>query len=348
MIMVIFGAGASYDSVPSRPPSGYIRQQLLSRPPLATELFLDQGFFAESLRRFPQCKPIVPYLQSIPPEATLEHTLETLQAEGEADPERNRQMAAIRFYLHFMIWECERQWNDVAHGITNYVTLVDQLRRCRGTTDPVLLVTFNYDRMIEQALSSVGIAIADLPHYIQHDAFKLFKLHGSIHWAREVDTPIVDVKDRNVWQVGSELIDKATELKISDRYRMVTGHPIGKIDDIPLFPAIAIPVETKRGFECPSDHLDCLRTHLGKVTKILVVGWRATERHFLDLLRDHLSTEVRVQAVLGKQKHAEEVLGRIKDAGIRVIGKATTGGFTEYIVSREAERFFSTSGQEAG
>ena len=76
MIMVIFGAGASYDSVPSRPPSQYVRRNLISRPPLATELFLDYDFFADSLRRFPQCKPIVPYLQSLPPGETIEHTLE--------------------------------------------------------------------------------------------------------------------------------------------------------------------------------------------------------------------------------------------------------------------------------
>jgi hypothetical protein len=50
MIMVIFGAGASYDSVPSRSPKIgiYRRKMLPSRPPLATELFLDLDFFIES------------------------------------------------------------------------------------------------------------------------------------------------------------------------------------------------------------------------------------------------------------------------------------------------------------
>jgi hypothetical protein len=40
MFMVIFGAGASYDSVASRRPSAYPRQMIISRPPLAKELFL--------------------------------------------------------------------------------------------------------------------------------------------------------------------------------------------------------------------------------------------------------------------------------------------------------------------
>ena len=264
-----------------------------------------------------------------------------LQAEGETDPVRKRQMAAIRFYLHLMIWECERHWDDVSHGITNYVTLLDQLRRCRAHDSAVLLATFNYDRMIEAALPSVGVTIDELPKYIAYDSFKLFKLHGSVHWGREVETAIANVKERNVWDVGSELIRRAEELKISDRYRLVHEHPIGKIDDIPLFPAIAIPVETKVGFECPNDHLECLRANLGRITKILVLGWRATEKHFLDLLKDSVAGEISVQVVAGRRQCAEEVLSRIHDAGIRVCGEAAEGGFTDCVVRRQAERFFS-------
>ena len=338
--MVIFGAGASYDSVPSRRPSRYIRGNLISRPPLATELFLADDFFAESLRRFPQCKPIVPYLQCLPGGETIEHTLEVLQAEGETDPERKRQIAAIRFYLHFVIWECERRWSDVAHGTTNYATLLDQLRRHRPPTEPVLLVTFNYDRMIEDALSSLGITINEVPDYIGNDGFKLFKLHGSTHWGREVDTPIDNIQNKNVWQVGGELIDKAADLIVSDRYHIVRDHPISKINDTPLFPAIAIPVETKRVFECPAEHLECLCSHISKVTKILVVGWRARERHFLDLLRQH-TTQIPIQVVAGKKEHAEEVIDRIRDGGINISGEAADAGFTEYVISRAAERFFS-------
>ncbi len=85
MILVIFGAGASYDSVPARPPSEprYVRERLDCRPPLANELFLDSGPFAEGLSRFPECHAIVPYLRRVPPDQTLEHVLETLQAEAE-------------------------------------------------------------------------------------------------------------------------------------------------------------------------------------------------------------------------------------------------------------------------
>jgi hypothetical protein len=338
--MVIFGAGASYDSVAARTPVAYPRYQYLgqdvfSRPPLAKELFLPEGLFADSLDYFPECRPIIPYLRAAD---NLEHTLETLQNEAEADLERLRQIAAIRYYLQNVITQCGNQWQNVARGMTNYVTLLDQLRRCR-LEDPVLLVTFNYDKMIEDALSSVGVAVNDISQYISHGAFKLFKLHGSVDWGREVETEISNLPNRDKMDIVRELIKRAGELKISDRYILAGGQPISNIGNIPLFPAIAIPVETKSGFECPSDHLECLSAHLGKVTKIIIVGWRATEKHFLDLLSGAVTGNIPVQVIAGGRDPGEEVLSHFSTAGISILGEALDAGFTQYVVSREAERF---------
>ncbi len=339
MLMVIFGAGASYDSMPSRPPSIYPRSAIESRPPLAEELFLDSGFFAEALSRFSDCHPIVPYLQNVPQGKTLEHTLETLRSEAKTDPTRKRQLAAVQYYLHFMLWECERHWNDVAGGITNYVTLLDQLRRSCGAGDTVGLVTFNYDRMIESALLSIGVRMESLPQYISQDAFKLFKLHGSVHWGREVETPIDNVESRNVWTIVRELIQRADELRISTRFHIVQDHTIGKIGNMPLFPAIAIPVETKEEFECPRDHLECLRTLLPTVTKILIVGWRGTEYNFLNLLKESLTEEVPTLVVAENKAAASEVVERIQGVGVQVIASLSGSGFSGFVVNREAEEF---------
>ena len=285
---------------------------------------------------------IVSYLQSAPVGDTIEHTLEILTNEAETDPVRKRQMAAIRFYLHFMIWECDSKWNNVvelAGGITNYITLLDQLRRSCRPGEPVCLVTFNYDRMIERALGSVGVTIETISQYIENDAFKLFKLHGSGHWAREVDTPGIDL-GRNVWEVGRELIQKVEQLNISTKYRVVQGHPIGKSDGVALFPAIAVPVETKRGYECPDDHLDCLRAYLPEITKVPLVGWRGTEQHFMNLLSESLPEPVSLFAVAGNRQQAEEVIEKLKQVGIRDRhARPAQGGFSQFVVSREAEEF---------
>ena len=48
------------------------------------------------------------------------------------------------------------------------------------------LVTFNYDRLIEHALTGAGISTAGIADYIASPLFKLFKVHGSINWVRSV------------------------------------------------------------------------------------------------------------------------------------------------------------------
>ena len=268
MILVILGAGASYDSVPAKLPdeAAYVRERLPSRPPLADELFLDINPFAAALERFEDCHQIVTYLRKPDKGRTIEQKLELLRAEEADDPKRKRQLAAVMYYLQYVISVCENLWSQDVGDITNHKTLLDQLRR---VAEPVCIVTFNYDCMIEKALVSVGIEIGKLGHYISDDKFKLFKLHGSIDWAREVDTDIDDIDSKNVWQVGAELRGRIDEIEISDRFRVLKQYPMGKIDSTPLFPAIAIPVETKREFVCPEEHLECLKTLLPETRRVL-------------------------------------------------------------------------------
>ncbi len=345
MYMVIFGAGASYDSAPDYPPPQHDRglYQFANRPPLATELFLNDGVFRSALEQFPECDPIIPYMRTIPKGETFEHRLDTLQTESESDPQRVCQLSAIRHYLQYAISLCDNDWHyKTCQRITNYVTLIDQLRRCRDSSDPILLVTFNYDRMIENALTSVNINIFEIADYVKDDRFKLYKLHGSVNWGREVETPILLAQERNALEIAHELIARASDLVISDRYVVSRSIPIRSHNENALFPAIAIPVETKRDFECPTAHLDGLLTYMEKVTKLITIGWRASEQHFLKLMHENLSDEIQVQAVAGNKESAEETLNQFRKAGIKIVGTAVDGGFTEYVASREAERFFGT------
>src|SRR5262249_52483270 len=114
--MVVFGAGASFDSIPSRPPiRGTAR--LLDRPPLANELFDDRPEFVGVMNQFPECKPIIPYLRNLPQDRSVEQVLEELQAEVEDFGDRLLQLTAIRLYLRNMIGKCERRWNQIASGL---------------------------------------------------------------------------------------------------------------------------------------------------------------------------------------------------------------------------------------
>ena len=192
--------------------------------------------------------------------------------------------------------------------------------------------------MIEGALLSVGVTIETISQYIAHDAFKLFKFHGSVDWVREIDPAWSDLS-LNVWAVGRAIIQKVEHLNISTRYRAVQEHPIGKAVGVALFPAIAVPVETKRVYECPNDHLECLRGYLPQITKVLSISWRATEKHFMALLSESLPETVSLYAVAGNRQRAEEVIARFEEVGIGVGGRAAEGGLSDFVVSREAEEF---------
>ena len=173
-----------------------------------------------------------------------------------------------------------------------------------------------------------------------------------MNWARKVETLVSNPVDRNVWDLIGELIDRAAELEISDEYRLVTQHPIGKFErstespglDEPAFvPALAIPLETKRNYECPSEHLDCLFEFIPKVTKLLVIGWRATETHFCQLLASKIPRDLKVLTVCGSEEGANEVNGRL--GGVGLSGEllvARSSGFTDFVVNRESEEFLSS------
>ncbi len=263
MLMVIFGAGASYDSCPTYPPGTVVRAgdevNHYHRPPLAIELFEDRPVFAEAIESFPECQPIVPRLRSLRGE-TLEAALEELQAKAESYARGVRQLAAVRYYLQYVIRASEIGWRKVARGVTNYKTLLNEIERTHEGDEPVCLVTFNYDTLLEDALLDFDLSIEALSDYTRkHQFYRLFKLHGSVNWAREVETELHVQNPGHAWSIVSEVIAHATEIRISENYVLTGGdRPVGAVNGKPCFPAIAIPVEKKRSFECPAEMLEQL------------------------------------------------------------------------------------------
>src|ERR1700756_716822 len=104
MLMVVFGAGASYDSIPALPPKKQNPGSAAGfyRPPLSNELFADREPFSTVLANYPQCHPIVPFLRHLE-KSSLEEVLEELQDEAEQYPSRIQQLAAVRYYLHHLL-----------------------------------------------------------------------------------------------------------------------------------------------------------------------------------------------------------------------------------------------------
>lgn len=185
-----------------------------------------------------------------------------------------------------------------------------------------------------------ALQIESLDDYISHSEYQLIKLHGSWNWAREVDTRIEEIDKLGSWPLVHLLIERAAELKISDRYQIATDKPIFKTGSTALFPAIAIPVETKSSYECPSKHLDALKEFLPQVTKILIIGWRAAEQTFLSLLAKALpAKDVKVLVIAGGEEAAQQTIFQLRQAGVPGNYSNTKGGFTDFIHNRRGDGF---------
>lgn len=339
MLLIIFGAGASYDSVPSRPASQHSRGSVPHRPPLANELFHDEMTSLGQLQHFQECHPIIPYLQRPQNGKSVERVLEELRDEATHYANGHKQLASIRYYLQFMLCECEKLWtHNILRGVSNYKTLIDQVERWNKTKDKVCIVTFNYDTLIEEALSAFGAEFESINHYVSHRIYKLIKLHGSVNWGRRVLSPYISA-DEDPWIIGRKVIDSAPTLSLASDFSIAKSHPMAADTGFVMFPALAIPVETKKSYECPADHVDMLDELIPKASKILLIGWRGAEAHFLTKLKELAPKDLPYIVVAGSAKNASDVIDTLTAHGIDGRFMHTTGGFTEFILGREIDGF---------
>jgi hypothetical protein len=346
MLLVIFGAGASYDSAPSSPPPGPEE-----RPPLASQLFEDRPRFADALRQFSRCQPLVPRLRQPAPSTTIEQMLQEYQSQAGDYPERHRQLAAVRYYLHFIFRGLVDKWESTHKGITNYKTLLDDLERWRlKSGEKVCLVTFNYDTLLERAMPVVGMTINSLSDYISNSDYKIIKVHGSADWGHEIEIDVGSLDNANQWQIVNQYIDRATEIRFTGRYYLTDQFPIAwgtrelnlgsnLGSRFCLFPAIALPLVQKSTFECPNDHLETLRECVRDVSRILVIGWRAQEEHFLKLLRDNLRQPALSMVIAGGKDEANQIGDHLLIRGITARHLPASGGFSSVIRSGEIDQF---------
>ena len=336
MLMVIFGAGASHDSWSSARPNESPLDQHALRPPLAKQLFLSIPNFRDLSQRYPPCQVLLPYLEST---ENIEEVLERLREESESEPVRQRQLLAVQYYIRDVIRRCEGAWNGRTHGVSNYRTLLDQVRK----HSEVCFVTFNYDTLMETALEGIGIKIPDIATYVSMPKYKLFKLHGSTDWERWVPAWKTTLNVNDPRPKEQDLLYSSPIFDDSSFVSKI-GEPesnVLKTTRYYPFPALAIPTTSKTSFVCPNEHVQVLKEYLPRVTRIMIVGWRATEQNFLELLTASLPNPVRVMACCGDPKWSTETLDRLRVAGVEGTFLAALGGFTGFVRNHEAEWLLS-------
>lgn len=359
--MVIFGACASFDSSPTYtlgavPPGATSgdAHNAYHRPPLAKELFANRPLFIRAIDWFPQCKTIVSRLRTpavVSGERSIEALLQEIEEEAKTYRRGSQEIAAVRCCLQRAIAECQDGWRLATRGITNYLTLLREIERTHKVAEPVCLVTFNYDTLLEDALESLGYKIERMEDSTDRlTPFRVFKLHGSVNWAQVVENKIpANLNPHAPLSILGHLIEHAAELHISNEFVLCNPATMGVADGRPVFPAIAIPVEKKDKFACPQALIDRLVDDLPAVSKILVIGWRATEAHFLGLLKQTLRPGVQVHIVAGRPQVAG--MGNPQGEATRVnICRALLnnppqsptiepGGFTDFLDCDSARSF---------
>jgi hypothetical protein len=175
-VLIVFGAGASYDSIRKLvplAPGGPV-----DRPPLASELFREQ--YDSYVQKHPACGPLVAHLRALPGTANLEAELDRIQRdEAPSSGLRRREVVSLRYYLRDVLRDAA-QFERHAPAQTNYHLLVEQLVLWQERTgNPISFVTFNYDTMVEKAIEDVtGRPLAAVADYIADETLGLFKPTG--------------------------------------------------------------------------------------------------------------------------------------------------------------------------
>jgi hypothetical protein len=339
MLMVICGAGASYDSV--LPEELANISSMSQRPPLAKDLFEGRPEFTRLLQLF-QCDDLAVHLRGAIRNSggDLETELEKLTQQAEGNERLQRELIGLLFYLQGIMWQCS-QWGNDQGILTNHRALLRQIDLHRGD-EQVCIVTFNYDTLIENALTRYkDEPLESLDSYVT-GAYKLFKLHGSVDWGLRVR------EDYGSSFFGDELrqkmIQRGSHLPVSDIYVKLAEPSPRTENGRPLLPAISVPVlgKTEKSFRCPEEHLAMLGACLKELRKILVIGWRGSEEHFLGLLtRPNPPEYPQVMIVSDSNASAEETADALRSRDLCISPQKVTTGFSGLIGSEELENFLA-------
>jgi len=344
--MVIFGAGASYDSSSDFPPPpipaaqqnfGNSPAQSLSReqwrPPLANNLFDNPTqAFSEIVRKYPKLSHILPLLRQRTSGKSVEEVLEQLQDESRSHLDGQRELTSVQYYLRDLLFLITNKWLAELDGITNYSLLIRDILLYTPRGELVCLVTFNYDLLLESALFSHDYKNRQPEDQFEsHPVLRLFKPHGSVDWARRVLLPHGEfLRPQHIIEAGGEAAGSITVMSEFKRLNPLEA------DSNPgretLVPAIAIPFQrkTENTFVWPGNHLSLFQQLLPSVTKILIIGWQAKEAHFTKLLTEHLPKVSHVMVVgSGPAKAAKtleyfaESVALVKKARIEITDTAS-------------------------
>ena len=214
-LLVVLGAGASYDCLRDYPLNAYMDgedavrwDEITSTPapaygagprhglaavrfPLTSQLADANPFRNRLLRRYPGAGVVVSHLKDALQynhvTDSLETALRAMQEESDRDPQAESWLIQFAFYLRDLILECTSYMHseDLGFNVTNYLHLARQLRNWQRSGDRarhVCYVTFNYDPLIDLALHAVYERDFASHDVTPQDDVSFLRPHGSALW----------------------------------------------------------------------------------------------------------------------------------------------------------------------
>lgn len=331
MLLIIFGAGASYDHSPQ------LSYSVGSRIPLTYDLIEDTLTHAkESMLRWPGAIPVLNRLRNLKYLKKKYFNLEEeLYKESKIDNESiQAQLLSFKFYLFEVIQSSQKNVISFNQANTNYTRLLTLLQI--GEFDKKMglsLISFNYDTLLDIAYSQVypNYSINSFEDYI-NNPIRLYKPHGSLNWRNRHNYRgvggMIKMKDR-IKILSSEterksLTDGRILTKYNDHYEL-EGQDVDE-------PMISLPYKEKTIFTFPEAHKKALIEDISRVTHIISIGWRGTEQHFHDEIISKIPkvNKIKLFNVSGSGNEALENLS--KTLGERVISMGSfQDGFSKFL-----------------
>jgi hypothetical protein len=274
---IILGAGASHACGTHAP-----ERDDQCPPPLAKEVFAPA--FDDILGRYPQLVKRVPEVrmrlvkgENI--EEILRGLYDSAQQYGKYWPFQ------IPIYLRHLFWIFSRHCE---HGGTNFDILVRPI--LESSIGKVMFLSLNYDLLLDSAIASCeNWKFETLDSYLPEDKkWFLFKPHGSVNWAREIDNCPSD----HAFGYRPFDLNETPHFSQDMEIKLVKPswpHPYdyyvpGSGIDGYLYPQIVIPADKPKEFACPNLHTEQAKAFLKGCTNFLFIGFSGHDDDIASLL----------------------------------------------------------------
>lgn len=357
--VLIFGAGASYDmidGVGGMPMSADLFNPL--RKGLALET---QDAIIESANGWPaiaRSRDSISKTIKDDHSGNVEEYLWELTKKAKLSSQAGEKAQLLLVHILYYILELTTHFDAAAEAPNNYSKLLDAMAQLEPDVAISDLVSFNYDIVLDRVYQDSFGAQNLLTQYLEerHNRPRLIKPHGSASWYVMVPMDFHKIRISNMGDRAEKVRAMAEELlnfnwdindvSVMSRATEVNnklGHTSAENARAIQRPALIIPVMTKtlsfkKGFQ-PIRR--ALESALDKADQIILIGYKAMDDDFIDVLKHRThGKDLRISVVSGQNGSALEIRERL----IRINPKRFMpgfyfgGGFSEFVKSIEAKQ----------